>query len=92
MDANEIIDKAIEVIEQQGWCQGDYVNDEGNVCMIGALRIAATNHRAAVNKVAEAIERETGLYYSVPEYNDYFAKSAEDAILMLKKAKTVGEA
>lgn len=37
----ELFDKAVEVLEQRGWCQGKLEATDGRVCAVGALRAAA---------------------------------------------------
>lgn len=97
MNANQFIDETIAVIEKRGWCQGTSENARGNVCIMGAFASVHSNHyfddstwsgRAnAQALVQRAIAVETGRNIAIYRYNDLFAKSAEDAILILKLAK-----
>lgn len=38
--AADLIDKAIEVINEKGWCQNTMENEHGQVCTLGALERA----------------------------------------------------
>src|SRR6267142_6886963 len=33
--------KAIEVLEQRGWCKGSLMNASGQVCVVGAIQLTA---------------------------------------------------
>lgn len=40
METADILEKAAEVLETRGWCQGTYHNPAGRVCAVGAVRTA----------------------------------------------------
>lgn len=37
MNESEILDKAADYIDTHGWNQGDYENEDGGVCLAGAV-------------------------------------------------------
>ena len=37
----EVRRRAAEIIRERGWCQGLYSNEDGQVCMVGALYVAS---------------------------------------------------
>lgn len=41
MNPSEICEKAIEVLDEKGWCQGAIQDENGSVCAVGALGYAA---------------------------------------------------
>lgn len=93
MEPNEYIDEMIKVIESRGWCQGETVNKQGNVCIIGASDVVDQLHSfdwrigfTARGMIRNQIYRD-GHFANIPAYNDEIAKSIEDVILLLKKSK-----
>lgn len=46
---SEILSRASELLDQKGWCQGTLVNDQGNMCMMGALSTAMQEDRLTEN-------------------------------------------
>lgn len=90
MNAEEGIDAIIDVINKRGWCQGGFRNTQGNVCIMGAaFVIGQTNSSDALAAIQDQINKECQdyPYTTIPMYNDAVAKSVEDVVLMLKKAK-----
>lgn len=51
--------QAADLIEKQGWCQGDYESDNGQVCILGALRFVIAGSTDVV-----ALQQS-------PKYKDY---------------------
>jgi len=41
MDANEVIDGAIDYITENGWCQNNLTKPDGSACMRGAMMMGA---------------------------------------------------
>jgi hypothetical protein len=39
----ELLARAADIIDRRGWFQGSYADDNGCVCTLGALRVAAAN-------------------------------------------------
>lgn len=39
-EIEEVVEDAMRVLDERGWCQGDWSDDEGRLCMLGALRVA----------------------------------------------------
>jgi len=92
MTTCELRKKAAEVIETRGWHRGSYIGQNGAVCMLGALHIAAfgnavgcdlTNSleaRIAFNEAKESI----GLK-SIPKWNDRKGRTKNQVIERLLK-------
>lgn len=88
--AADLIDGAIDVLHERGWCQGTLVNDAGNRCVLGALRVAAdaTNHallKPSVAAVSHALDLDGSASHLVLFNNDPLT-SAEDVLLGMKRA------
>jgi hypothetical protein len=76
--ANELITR--------GWTQGDYVRDDGSVCLIGAVRCAfAHDYRARCN-AALCVDRVLGQGAEV--WNDTEGRTFDE---VLRVAKLVDE-
>lgn len=41
----KILDRAIDAINENGWCRNTLMDDNGHVCMLGALEIAQVQMR-----------------------------------------------
>lgn len=37
----EVLRTAANLLEKQGWCQGQLISDSGELCLVGALHVAA---------------------------------------------------
>lgn len=101
--AAELIDKAIEVINEKGWCRGVLENKQGQVCTLGALEQARfqLNQERAANEVFAAIRAYVSAKHAIgevvaerspqcsniPTWNDVYAESADDVIEVLKIAR-----
>ena len=90
---SDLIDKTIEVLERDGWCQFAMTNDEGRHCAVGALAVARlelglgyeeTNH--AENTMQMLLHEQTGHHIGVMPWNDDCARNVDDVIHLLKLA------
>lgn len=81
----EILSRAADLIDERGWTQGDYVSEDGCVCALGAINVAAAE--AAGVEIAPddylflALYRAGGGYYQA-------ARAAEE----LAGAQVAGQA
>lgn len=81
--------KAIDVLHERGWHQGDAMDETtGAVCIYGALLVAcgqpATNDGFLPFPVRSLLTDEVGLF--VGPWNDEPERTEEDIVLALKKA------
>lgn len=80
-------DKAIALIQERGWTQGEWKSSDGRVCLLYAAEYVDSELggtpllRDAVNRYAV---REYGVGPTV--FNDTKAQSAEDVIQFLREA------
>ncbi|MFF5973683.1 hypothetical protein ACFY7C_19360 [Streptomyces sp. NPDC012769] len=99
MTPEEILHTAIEIIERDGWYQGDLDDGDdkhGAVCAVGAIERAWSGSSQAFGALywpderREAIDRlnsHVGSYYGgIGVWNDHPGRTVEDVILALKKA------
>jgi hypothetical protein len=79
--------RAIEVLEERGWRQGNWRRDDRSVCMLAAL--GTVNGGQSLRSVDQCRLRDAiGLtqYDSIAHWNDDPARTYEDVILALKRA------
>lgn len=93
MTPADLLEKGADLLEVHGWGQGLYMDKEGRMCAVGALRRAdsvASNNganrtdayygaRSALNRATEAASG-----HSVTEWNDVEGRTAGEVIDLLK--------
>ncbi|MBY8889096.1 hypothetical protein K7472_30255 [Streptomyces sp. PTM05] len=74
-----LLQRAHQRLLTGGWCTGALVDDQGAVCLLGAIRTEAGGdaglERDAVSVLLDAIRRHCGAVDSVPSFNDAFSSS-----------------
>lgn len=95
-----IYSKAADVIRKRGWTQGNYVDEHGHVCLVGAISYALEGHpnNEKLDHVAfmRSCEAEDAIKHHlqtswgelcplVADWNDDPARSKEDVLLLLKE-------
>jgi len=91
-----LLERAQHRMETGGWCAGAVVDEDGAVCMIGAIRAEADGNRDleadAASIVLDAIRRRFGDHInSVPTFNDGFG-SGHTPARMLGEAAVMADA
>ncbi|UXY24988.1 hypothetical protein N8I84_41900 (plasmid) [Streptomyces cynarae] len=91
-----LLERAHRRMEADGWCAGALVDDDGAVCLLGAIRAEAAGDRGleadAARVVLEAIHRRFGDdIESVPAFNDAFG-SGRTPLRMLDEAASLADA
>jgi hypothetical protein len=95
MSAVEVIERAIEIIVERGWCQRKLVDDDGRVCASEALRLAMLIYpqpMVAV-RVAVRLRRAAGFGRSagvLVDWNDHPGRTVENVVSTLKRAAAGG--
>lgn len=83
--SNYVLTQAAEVIRQRGWLKGNMYNEQGNVCALQAIHIAAGGYgpaeREAKKVLLNRIESELGQPWSIPGWND--SRGSEDEVFRL---------
>lgn len=95
--------EAANIMEEKGWCRGRRQNEQGQVCMIGAMILAnygsisyydATANMEAFRKKycypLSCFLRKQG-FHSILHYNDHVAQSEEQVATMLRRFAIEGE-
>ena len=95
MKPSEVLARAVEVIETKGWHQGDFDNDEGCVCVWGAINIAmggcasdagcvGDGDESALHFLGTVLQGNENKYLSsVVDFNDAPGRTQEEVVAML---------
>ncbi|MGW7386877.1 DUF6197 family protein [Streptomyces sp. NPDC054794] len=91
-----LLERAHRRMEADGWCAGTLTNEDGAVCLLGAIRGEAAGDRGleadAARVVLEAIRRRFGDDVdSVPGFNDSW-ESGHAPLRMLNEAASLADA
>jgi len=80
---------AAQELETSGWCQGEYMNDAGEHCLVGALQVAAGTDGAllfdAKLAVLRQLEMQVGANASIINFNDEQGRRADEVIALLRE-------
>lgn len=81
-----VIDRARERIERDGWYQGAMHGPDGSHCILGALskECDIVDREGTLHPAAVALQEETG--HAIAPFNDAPSTSVEDVLLVLKRA------
>jgi hypothetical protein len=85
----QILLDAIDVIEQRGWCQGAFQDDDSKqVCMLGAIRIATWDKVIyPVHPAYAQACNATGMNGTmIAQWNDASGRTKEEVIAKLREA------
>ncbi len=86
----EVLEAAADIIAERGWCRGLLRDAEGRVCLVGAVQTATIKlgvtqlQPDAIDCVRQELDERS--VFGVPDWNDNQAETAEEVILVLKKA------
>ena len=87
MKSSELLRKAIQIIEERGWCQKEYENNSGQVCMIGAIHIAYDADKMLFHTYDSALTAVYGVCWAHPiSFNDAESTTKEQVIEVLNQA------
>jgi hypothetical protein len=78
--------KSAEMIEDRGWCQGNFEDKQGRMCLMGALKAAAPGMEA----MGAYIRLRDYLGGSVMSWNDGTCQSQDEAVAKLRAAALGG--
>jgi hypothetical protein len=94
MKPSEVLAAARDYIAEHGWAQSQYTADDGRVCALMAVRMAALLSRvpamtsmAALDMLGEVALELTGYCDVVPLYNDQHCRDVTDVFNWLDKAR-----
>lgn len=87
----ETLREAAAIVRERGWTQGAYVDDDGRVCIEGAICEALGGPRPAVVPFAPFVDADEELravigYVSPVEWNDAPERTADEVIAALEAA------
>ncbi|MEV0185843.1 hypothetical protein AB0I54_42245 [Streptomyces sp. NPDC050625] len=90
-----LLQRAHRRMEADGWCAGTLVDEDGAVCLLGAIRAEAAGDRGleadAAAVLLDAIRRRFGDVDSVPSFNDAHG-SGRTPLRMLGDAASLADA
>ncbi|MFE3416358.1 hypothetical protein ACFXMT_51035 [Streptomyces mirabilis] len=90
-----VLDRAHQLMDTAGWCAGALTDEQGAVCLLGAIRQAARGDRGleadAAAVLLDTIRRRFGDVESVPAFNDAWA-NGRASIRMLHEAASSADA
>ncbi len=81
--------RAVDYIQQHGWCQGEAFGPNGTVCMLGAL----DKTRGHAITYLKAIDRLIPLIGGIPinRWNDAEGRTKDEVITKLREAAYLGK-
>lgn len=77
--------RTIKVLEERGWCQGAYEDDENRVCLSKAIGLA-NGFRGHTWVEQAALAEVVPDFEGIIEFNDDPHTTYEDVVLALKRA------
>lgn len=81
--------RAAELIEEHGWCQGGFYDDQGRMCVDFALLMAeATSNERARRLLTDELRRRGDRERSVVEWNDAPGRTQLEVLAVLRAAAT----
>lgn len=80
---SEVVEKAIEILDDKGWCQNNFVNPDGKVCLEEALGRAnwiVSKNSVMPEDVYSGVRETTGIskYAFLSEWNDRPERTVEE--------------
>lgn len=103
MSGGDVYRRAVDVIHERGWWQGDSVDprdpDEGPVCLYGAINVARGMHATTIDphssrtarRVLVAAGVATTTAGDIGAWNDALGRTADDVVFALKRAAEVAD-
>jgi hypothetical protein len=103
MTPDEILDRAADLIDERGWCQGTYQDSAGGLCIDAATAVAAMGRldilRAIKNSsfvdatlaVVEAVDATTFKWNDAPERTQEEVTSTMRAVAITLRARRIDE-
>lgn len=87
MTAEEILATAADLLETRGWCQHVLREQDGRMCLLGALGQAAFLESESYLAAGHAIVQELGPGTSPSAWNDAPGRMADEVITMIRNSK-----
>lgn len=86
MTVSETLERAAEILEHDGWCQGRYVSEDGSRCLMGALWRAAYDGGGAYTlPEEESLRKFLGVgYRRLSQWNDAPGRTAKEVVAALR--------
>jgi hypothetical protein len=85
----EVLAGAIDVIHERGWARGKFQDDEGHVCLVRAIAIAAPGSEHHWSRAYARARVRNVIGMDAVTWNDKQAKDADEVVEVLKLATEV---
>lgn len=85
MEKSEVFTSAYLKLQKQGFCQGAYSNDKGNVCVLGSLDDAPFLGWEDFLTIMETLAETS----SIVEWNDATERTKEEVLALLAQAESL---
>lgn len=79
--ARQVLFDAADYLHEHGWCQGHLTNDDGEVCVLGAVKLAAQQHEDGVLAIV-LLKQYIGVV-AIARWNDEICRNQDEAIRTL---------
>lgn len=86
-----ILRRARSYIEQ-GWCKGRLEDDDGNVCMYGAIERASPRRKRGPYDLIRKAVFDAGWIDEASTFNDYKSTTKSDVLAVFDRAIVMAEA
>ena len=90
MKPSEILYRAIEILDERGWCRRQYEDDKGRCCAMGAIRFIERRNDAFSAFTRPALQRSIG--GTIVNFNDNEARDKRHVQQKMRKAAKALEA
>lgn len=94
----DILDRAAQIIEIRGWTQGAAMNEQGNVCSVGAMDLVQDEGSCTFSELVKAIA-DFGQYMfdcdgsvasaKIAKWNDEYHRTQEDVVTAMRTCATL---
>lgn len=92
--ASEVLTNAAKYIEKHGWCQGHYRNNNGTVCVMGAIDTVTrrrTNYMESYLDAGNLLlnylnDGQRYQWKSLPQWNDSTYRTKEQVLQAMREA------
>jgi len=81
----EHLAKARELLEEKGWCQGTLRDEQGRLCVTGAIIVSSGGYPRLAYKMTDILSKKLG--EDLTHWNDTFGRTKEEVIALLKEAE-----
>ena len=89
MTDKEILIRAKELLVKRGWCQGEYEDSQGRICLSKSVNLVESklkDRRSVRILIKDLIVKPNGPFISIPTWNDVPERTKEEVFSLLDRA------